>query len=136
VDERTKDRFWAKVDRRSPDECWLWLASLKPSGYGQFRLNGKTAYGHRVAYELLIGPIPAGLSLDHLCRNTACVNPSHLEPVTHQENMSRGFFGAKTHCPKGHEYTEENTRVTGGIRPGRKCRTCDREWVRVRKGVA
>ncbi|MDP9224875.1 MAG: HNH endonuclease [Actinomycetota bacterium] len=82
---------------------------------------------HRVAYELLVGPIPEGLTLDHLCRNTSCVNPQHLEPVTVRENVLRGMgWGAKnkrkTHCHRGHPFDAKNTlRIPGGTR---KCRTC------------
>jgi hypothetical protein len=85
-----------------------------------------------VAYELFVGPIPEGLELDHLCRNPSCVNPAHLEAVTHRENVRRGdlhlVFGSRTHCTMGHEFTDENTypRPTGG----RGCRECRRERVR------
>src|ERR1017187_5210266 len=82
------DRFWPKVDRRGPEECWPWLASKQNMGYGQVRAETERTMilAHRVAYELLIGPIPLGLTLDHLCRNRGCVNPTHLEPVTLREN--------------------------------------------------
>jgi hypothetical protein len=107
------DRFWAKVDRRAPDECWPWLASTLPSGYGQIRRGSTTAYAHRVAYELERGPIPYGLVLDHHCRTPACVNPAHLEPVTHRENCARGMAPGQILaragvCKRGHQ-----------LRPGR-----------------
>lgn len=85
----------------------------------------KDAGAHRVAYEEIMGPVPEGLELDHLCRTRSCVNPSHLEPVTHRENMNRGDVATrrKTHCPKGHPYDEENTGIYNGYR---NCRACAR----------
>ena len=123
-------RFWDKVDRRGPDECWDWTAYRMKRGYGWFRMDGRMFLAHRVAYEMEIGPILKELELDHLCRNTSCVNPSHLEQVTHLENVRRGDAGkhramfelAKTHCPYGHPYDEGNTyyRPQGS----RECRKC------------
>ena len=124
-----EDRFWGKVDRGAPDECWLWTASVRTNGYGQFRLAGKPVAAHRVAYELSIGEIPAGLDLDHLCRNRACVNPAHLEPVTRRENARRGLKGVLlTHCPQGHPYDEANTHIRAN--GWRDCRACNRERAR------
>lgn len=147
--EAVASRFWAKVSKNGPlpekrpelGPCWVWQAARQSSGYGFFENDG----AHRVAYEFMIGPIPAGLELDHLChpgdgsclratcRHRLCVNPAHLEPVTRFENMKRGntFTAAnalKTHCPKGHEYTPENTRVRVA-RSGnemRSCKECER----------
>jgi hypothetical protein len=111
------------------DGCWEWLGSHHERGYGTFWNGEKNVKAHRWLYELLVGPIPEGFEPDHLCRNTACVRPSHLEPVTHVENVLRGEGACarnarKTHCKHGHEFTDENTgRQTGG---GRYCRTCMR----------
>ncbi len=83
------ERFWAKVQRRGDQECWEWLSARHVRGYGLFQLDGTVVRAHRVAYGLLVGPIPAGLVLDHLCRNPPCVNPAHLEPVSQGENLRR-----------------------------------------------
>lgn len=133
-----RERFWPKVDKSAePDGCWVWTAS-RDQGYGKMYYHGRYVRAHILAYEWLVGPIPAGLELDHLCRNHACVNPVHLEPVTHRENLRRGVGASalnavKTHCPQGHEYTPENTRIA---RNGyRVCRACHREEVRRRKAA-
>lgn len=129
-------RFWTKVDiSRGPTGCWLWTAALTDRGYGdRFRLDdGRKVAPHRLAYELLVGPIPDGLQLDHLCRVRNCVNPSHLEAVTCQENLLRGVTWAaynarKTHCKHGHEFDEANTRIAAD--GSRSCRACAREKAR------
>ena len=111
------------------DECWPWPHARTTAGYGTATVARKTVYTHRLSYELHVGPVPHGLSLDHLCRNRACWNPRHLEPVTHAENMRRAGE-AKTHCPKGHPYAE-NRRMKGG-KLRRDCATCHRERERER----
>lgn len=123
-------RFWEKVDRKSSEECWVWTGAKSRAGYGN-AVSGlkRWAPAHRLSYELLIGPIPEGLHIDHLCRNRACVNPAHLEPVTNKENILRGngwsgLHARVTHCPKGHPYDEANTRHRASGRRG--CKACQR----------
>jgi hypothetical protein len=135
-----EERFWAKVNKDGPipahrpelGSCWLWTAATDRKGYGVFRLAGKLIKAHRVAYELIIGPFPAGLLPDHCCRNHGCVNPAHLEPVTNRENMRRGIKGAlTTHCPAGHAYDAANT--YRDPRGRRHCRLCERNRRRARE---
>ena len=139
--DTTSRRFWEKVARRGPDQCWVWTGYKDRLGYGRLSVGGRGGRmvgAHRISWELNVGPIPHGLDMDHLCRNPSCVNPSHLEPVTHKENIRRGVTGevnrarqlAISHCPKGHEYNELNTgRTTKGTR---RCRQCAREYARGR----
>lgn len=114
------DRFWAKVTK-ADDGCWLWTGAVTSRGYGCVGREGRVFSTHRFAYEALVGPIPAGLTLDHLCRVKVCCNPEHLEPVTAAENVRR-HAATITHCLAGHEYTPENTlRNSAGHR---YCRAC------------
>jgi hypothetical protein len=120
------DRFWAKVDRQA-EGCWLWTASTT-RGYGTLTIDGRHTYAHRFSYELHVGPIPPGLDIDHLCRTPACVNPAHLEPVTHRENLRRGMApSAKAAregvCQRGHLFTPENTYIRKDS-DRRMCRKC------------
>jgi hypothetical protein len=120
-----EDRFWRYVERDLPsDVCWLWSGAKTGPGYGAINSGGRgtPVLAHRLSYEMLVGPIPEGLVLDHLCRVRNCVNPAHLEPVTHAENLRR--VPVSPQCPHGHDFTPENT----GRNPngGRVCRTCKR----------
>lgn len=139
VPESVVTRVWDRVDRQGPDDCWLWRGELTYKGYGRFQsvIEGKRVRfnAHRTVYALLIGPIPEGLVLDHLCRNRSCCNPRHLQPVTNKENILRGesfsaYNARVTHCPKGHEYTPDN--ITWNHK-GRRCRTCHRADVLARR---
>lgn len=95
--------FWIKIDRRGADECWPWLASKKPRGYGQYMAAGKNNYAHRLVYEIEVGPIPEGLQIDHICRRRDCVNPAHLRAVTHLENhQNLGDAGRADNLSSGH----------------------------------
>lgn len=132
LDSRLPDRFWAKCIPEPNSGCWLWLGSLTKlphdrGGYARYMLDGKVRRAHRVSYEVLVGRIGVGLEIDHRCRVRCCVNPAHMEPVTHLVNVQRGTGGAKnarkTHCPQGHEYTPQNTYRYANDRH-RVCRRC------------
>src|SRR5690606_22719242 len=100
--------------------CWLYRGALNQDGYCRVRHYGRSTMGHRVIWEEFHGEIPASLTLDHICRNRACVNPWHTDPVPQQVNARR--VPAKTHCPAGHEYTPSNTyRSTKGSAYCRQC---------------
>jgi hypothetical protein len=124
-----EDRFWAKVEITG--FCWNWTASTV-RGYGAIGeggKRGKKVYAHRWAYENLVGPIPDGLTLDHLCRNTLCVNPDHVEPVSGSENVKRHYRAVNigNTCHKGHPL--DYARPDG---TGRQCSTCNAERARER----
>lgn len=137
VDDREAERLWDKVDIRGDNECWPWKGGKTDRGYGRFHVrsvNGvsKMAYPHRWVWEAFSGQLlKPGLVIDHVgCENTSCCNPAHLSAVTQGQNVMRSprFPGwlqaAKTHCPHGHPYNQENTRLT---RDGhRRCRECGR----------
>lgn len=112
------------------DECWEWNGA-SGRGYGLISDgSGRLRPAHRMMYELLVGPVPEGLDLDHLCRNRGCINPKHLEPVTHKVNINRGrkANAEKTHCKNGHPFNDENTRrsVRKNGRQRRDCLSCER----------
>jgi hypothetical protein len=120
-------RFVRKVDGPTDTGCWLWTGKRDTSGYGRFTVDGKSVAAHRWFYELIHGPVDSALDMDHLCRVRACVNPSHVEPVTRSENLLRGERGRPTHCPQGHPMTDDNvyvSRAWRGLSPPRRCRTC------------
>lgn len=127
-----KQRFEGKFCPEAISGCWLWIAYTQPGGYGQFFYDGRMGLAHRWSYEHYVGPIPEGLTLDHLCRHPSCVNPEHLEPVTMRENVLRGNGvcakqARQTHCKRGHEFDSANTHVRlRGTSLIRVCRACDR----------
>ncbi|MGE9695938.1 HNH endonuclease signature motif containing protein [Streptomyces sp. CH6] len=115
----------------APGRCRLWTATRNEKGYGKFWHNGRMIRAHRWAYEHYVGPIPAGLELDHRCGHRDCVNPAHLDPVTHAENVARSGGPSarnarKQTCPAGHRY--DRVRRDGS----RRCRTCDNANARAR----
>lgn len=111
------NRIENKINKQGPNGCWLWMGTIGNLGYGKTEIKGKTCLVHRVVYQHLVGPIPDGLQLDHLCRTRSCVNPKHLEAVTCKTNIQRGNTGkdnqhkGKTHCKHGHLFDEANTRI-------------------------
>jgi hypothetical protein len=102
--------------------CWEWVGCINKKGYGQLRAAGKTRLAHRFYYEQTNGP--AGPELDHLCRNRSCVNPAHLEPVSHLTNIRRGNEATKAHCIRGHPLSGENLYLRPGTSGWRMCRAC------------
>ncbi len=137
TDQKTQRRFWSKVDK-SPGhgpkgDCWQWKTGTQR--YGAFKVGSTTdgtcrdVMAHRYAYISTRGELPAGTELDHVCRNRKCVNPSHLEAVTHRVNMERGHWGSKTHCPRGHRYAAPTTaiRIKKDGSRNRECLLCRRE---------
>ena len=135
-------RFWPKVQKS--DGCWIWNGTIGQRGYGQlssqrYGRTPTTLQAHRVAYVLTVGPIPAGLQIDHLCRIKSCVNPAHLEPVTASENVRRGYLArpARTQCRVRHPLSDSNLYVYRGRRLCRVCgRTRHTAWRRRRREAA
>ena len=136
------ERLMEKIQKT--ESCWIWNGA-KTGGndsYGMIWVDGKNKLAHRAMYEINTGEIPHGTELDHICRNKSCVNPDHLEPVTHFENMKRAGVGwknrEKTACPSGHEYTAENTRITHGSRSCKQCESAYnyRRWAKYKEARA
>jgi hypothetical protein len=134
--------FWKRVEKS--DGCWLWFGFTDKDGYGIFEQNHVRFRAHRYAYQIGVGPIADGLSVCHSCDNPRCVRPSHLFVGSNKDNLrdaARKHRTAKqkvTHCPHGHEYTQENTAIlrvdrNKGYGPTRKCRTCMRRQASVRR---
>ena len=142
LDEYDAERFWSKVIFSGGQEylkdpichlgadagdCWTWRERPKSDSYAAFIRHGVNEPSHRVAYQDFGNRIEVGQVIDHLCRNTACVRPSHLQAVTHQANMGRGITANKTHCSNGHEFTLANTKTSG---TRRLCMICRRAWAK------
>lgn len=128
-------RLWILTAPEPNSGCWLWTGAVNPHGYAKIRIDGTDWLGHRLAYELFVGPIPRGLELDHKCRVRSCINPDHMEPVTGRENILRGESvsaqnARKTHCNHGHKFMPENTYVYPNGH--RVCRACKRRIDRTR----
>lgn len=128
-------RFWGRVDVRRDGECWPWIGTRLPAGYGSYTRHGRPIYAHRYSWEVYHGrPIPDGLTIDHLCRHPWCVNPKHLEAVTMAVNLARGDSlsaqrSRQTHCRRGHPLSGENLYQW---RTRRYCLTCRRDYDRAR----
>lgn len=143
-DKKLPERFWKKViikDCGYSSPCWHWTGSLNNNGYASFRIKPHKTSGHRAVYLQMVGEIKEGLVIDHMCRNRACMNPTHLQAVTQKQNLSTAIglgekgmvylakineiHKAKTHCPQGHKYTDANTYwEERGTFKSRHCKTC------------
>lgn len=126
-------RFFGRVHVNAVTGCWIWLAAKNVGGYGQFVVNGRQIGAHVASYGAFVGPLQAGMHIDHLCMNQRCVNPAHLEMVTAAENARR-YVATVTHCKNGHPWTPENRRPTTVGASGRQrtyCLPCKQlRWVK------
>lgn len=125
-------RFWTNIEHNSQG-CWLWRGAKNNLGYGCTWYMGQAYVAHRLAWKLWGNVLQSGLELDHLCKNRNCINPNHLEAVTHRENILRGVSPAATHakktkCPKGHNFDRTITRKTGKTQ--RVCSICIKEYAK------
>lgn len=124
--QATAERFYAKVQPSNDGaDCWLWTGATDPTGYGRFATEGRVALAHRVAWELMVGPIPEGMQIDHLCRRRECVNHQHLEPVPQRLNILRGSApNARAiqtgRCKRDHDLADAYITPSGK----RDCRIC------------
>lgn len=119
-------RFESYFDKTGSG-CWLWTGGRQISGYGHFTLEFRKQFrAHRFSYELYIGKIPKHLEIDHLCKTRPCVNPKHLEPVTHKQNQERGYWASRKECYNGHLYTDNNIHYAKD--GSRRCRKCSYVW--------
>lgn len=129
--------LWLRlIERRAINPltgCWVWSLYTDPEGYAYFSVAERKFRAHRLAYETFIGPIPDGMVTDHLCENTSCINPWHLEPVTNEENMRRRSLRMTT-CRKGHPRTPEDTYVDRGGK--KRCKVCARNARKLRRAAA
>lgn len=126
------DRLMARTDKAAAGGCWEWQGSKDVQGYGRINIGNVPRLVHRVAYELLVGPIPEGLELDHQCVNPPCLNPAHMAPVTHAENMART---RRSTCKRGHVFTDATVYTKGdGSRECAVCKVARR--VKARQAVA
>ena len=127
-----EERLYSRIQSDMATGCWNWTGALSNGRYGSLYYQGRMQKTHRIAWVLQNGEVPIGKELDHLCRNTRCCNPSHLEVVTRSENLRRSPLmdrkSQNTHCPSGHEYSGENLRLTK--KGHRVCKTCMRRHIR------
>jgi hypothetical protein len=144
-----KNRFLSKIEKI--DGCWVWKGYIDKSGYGRLSINNRSEWVHRISFYIYNGFFPKdGMVVDHICRNRKCVNPEHLREATQRQNclensISRSYLNSlKTHCPKGHEYSEDNTKIKyrNNIKM-RYCIECSRIYARnkygykkIRKGLS
>jgi hypothetical protein len=145
LDPRLPTRFWDRVIPEPNSGCWLWLGGTTKGGYGIVAVDGRRAHlvqstSHRWSYETFVGPVPAGLELDHKCNVPCCCNPRHLQAVTHAVNLARSqsistIHANATHCPSGHPYDEANT-YRNPRNGNRQCRICRRRHDQARRGKA
>jgi len=117
-----KKRFYKYIERITESGCWIWTGFVSPDGYGRFRMEESSRLAHRCSYVLHRGPIPDGLEINHICGIRSCVNPDHLEAVTHQENVDKSIRIKKTHCHNGHPLSGDNLYEYRGLLACKICR--------------